>query len=77
MIGSRGSILFQVASDETVIEAEEDMVLYGTHEKLATLAFYWYFVTKNNPWYGEISILLQIHLLMNRITSFGNLFSFY
>ena len=36
---SRGSILFQVASNETVIEAEEDMILYGTHEKLVCVAW--------------------------------------
>lgn len=36
----RGTILFQSAYDEASLVAEEDMVVYATHERLDSLVCY-------------------------------------
>lgn len=36
----RGSILFQSAYDEASLVAEEDMIVYATHERLDSLVCY-------------------------------------
>lgn len=35
----RGGIFFQCANDKTVIVADEDMVIYGTHERCSLVSY--------------------------------------